>query len=148
MKIIKEKWYGIKDKNAQSQWSVLEVTAQFQVISCQPWSPVSSLVIPCASVVACLISCVFFNPYAVAGLFCQYEMMQKCWKIIETLARGYSSEISQWELSNEYQHDRVKMVFKNLCILVLWMKVASALEGFTLPMLSSVQNNCLPRYKL
>ena len=23
------------------------------------------------------------------------------------------------------------MVFKNLCILVLWMKVASALEGFT-----------------
>ena len=42
----------------------------------------------------------------------------------ETLAHGYSSESS-----NEYQHDRVKMFFKSNCILVLWMKVASALEG-------------------
>ena len=33
------------------------------------------------------------------------------------------------ELSNAYQHDRVQMAFKNGCILVLWMKVASALEG-------------------
>ena len=47
----------------------------------------------------------------------------------ETLANGYSSERSQQELSNEYQHDRVLMVFKNLCVLVLWMKVASALKG-------------------
>ena len=47
----------------------------------------------------------------------------------ETLAYGYSSESTQRELSNEYQHDRVQMVFKNLCILVLWRKVASALEG-------------------
>ena len=36
--------------------------------------------------------------------------------------------ITQQELSNEYQHDRVLMVFKNLCILVLWMKAASAVE--------------------
>ena len=36
---------------------------------------------------------------------------------------------TQRELSNEYQHDRVKMVLKNLCILVLWTKVALALEG-------------------
>ena len=28
-----------------------------------------------------------------------------------------------------YQHGRVKMFFKNLCALVLWTKVASALEG-------------------
>ena len=42
---------------------------------------------------------------------------------------GYSSESTKRELSNEYQHDRVKMVFKNLCTLVLWTKVASALEG-------------------
>ena len=28
------------------------------------------------------------------------------------------------DLSNEYQHDRVWMVFKNLCILVIWTKVA------------------------
>ena len=49
----------------------------------------------------------------------------------ETFAYGYSSKKTQGELSNEYQHDRVYMVFKNLCILVLWTKVASALEGLT-----------------
>ena len=32
----------------------------------------------------------------------------------ETLAYGYSSESTQVELSNEYQHDMVKMVFKSL----------------------------------
>ena len=30
--------------------------------------------------------------YAGGGLFCQYKMMQKCWKMIETLAYGYSFE--------------------------------------------------------
>ena len=59
-------------------------------------------------------------------------MMQKTWKMTETLANGYSYESTQWELSNEYQHDRVSMVFKNICFLVLWMKVASALEGLSL----------------
>ena len=48
---------------------------------------------------------------------------------METLANGYSSESTPRELSNEYQHDWVGMVIKNLCIFVLWMKVASALEG-------------------
>ena len=33
------------------------------------------------------------------------------------------------ELSNEYQFDRVSMVLKNICVLVLRMKVSSALEG-------------------
>ena len=47
----------------------------------------------------------------------------------EAIAHGYSSESTQRELSNEYQHDRVEMVFKNLCILVLWTEVASVLEG-------------------
>ena len=28
-------------------------------------------------------------------------------KLTETLAHGYSYESTQWELSNEYQHDRV-----------------------------------------
>ena len=42
----------------------------------------------------------------------------------------YSSKSTQWELSNEYQHDRVSMIFKNICVLVLWTKVSSALEGF------------------
>ena len=63
--------------------------------------------------------------------FGQYKMMRKTWKMSETLANGYSSESTQRELSNEYQHDQVKMVFKNLYIFVLWTKVASALEGLT-----------------
>ena len=46
----------------------------------------------------------------------------------EILAHGYTSGSTQQELSNEYQHDRVKMVFKDLCIFVLWTNVASALE--------------------
>ena len=49
----------------------------------------------------------------------------------ETLAYGYSSERDQQELSNEYQHDRVWKVFKNLSIPDLWTKVALALEGLT-----------------
>ena len=54
--------------------------------------------------------------------------MQKTEKYFETLANGYSSESTQRELFYEYQHDRVSMVFKNICILELWTKVASALE--------------------
>ena len=63
------------------------------------------------------------------------KMMQK---IIETLLYGYSSESTQQELSNEYQHDTVKKLFKNLCVLVLWMKVASALEGLPFITFSSI----------
>ena len=55
-----------------------------------------------------------FNPFAGGGWFCQYKMMQKTWKITETLANGYSSESTPQELSNEYQHDSVWMVIKNL----------------------------------
>ena len=58
-------------------------------------------------------------------------MMQKIFKMTVTLAHGYSSESTQRELSDEYQHDSVKMVFQNLGILVLWMKVALALEGLS-----------------
>ena len=53
----------------------------------------------------------------------------KTWKKAEPLANRYSTESTKGELSNEYQHDRVQMVFKNLCIRVLWTKVYSALEG-------------------
>ena len=35
------------------------------------------------------------------------------------------------ELSNEYQYDRVNMVFNNICVIVLWTSVASALEGLS-----------------
>ena len=48
----------------------------------------------------------------------------------KTLAHGYSSDGTQLKLSNnEYQHDRVQMVFKNLHVSVLWMNVALAMEG-------------------
>ena len=47
----------------------------------------------------------------------------------ETLANGYSNESTHRQLFNEYQHDRVLMVFKQLCVSVLQMNVASALEG-------------------
>ena len=70
--------------------------------------------------------------------FSMYKMMQKNLKIAETLAYGYSSESTRRELSNEYQHDRFLMVFKNLCILVLWAKVALPLEGLGL-----TKRNCL-----
>ena len=49
-------------------------------------------------------------------------------EMTETLANGYSSESTGRELSNEYQLDRVYMVFKIFCVLVLWTKVALALE--------------------
>ena len=44
----------------------------------------------------------------------------------------HSYERTQRELSNEYQHDRVEIFFKNLFAFVLWVKVASALEGLTI----------------
>ena len=47
------------------------------------------------------------NPYAAGGKFGKYRLMQKIWKMTETMAYGYSYESSQWELSNEYLHDRV-----------------------------------------
>ena len=55
----------------------------------------------------------------------------------ETLAHGYSSESTQGGLFNEYQHDRVYMVFKDFCVLELQMEVASALEGLNDIVLSS-----------
>ena len=57
---------------------------------------------------------------------------KKLVKLTETIANGYSSESTQQELSNEYQHNKVSMVLKNLCIFVLWTKVALALEGITI----------------
>ena len=47
------------------------------------------------------------NPYAAGGQFGQYKMMQKTWKMTETLGHEYSSVSTEGELSNEYQHDRV-----------------------------------------
>ena len=48
----------------------------------------------------------------------------------ETLTHGYSSDSVLPKLSNEYQQDRVKKIFKNIHIIVFWTKVALALEQF------------------
>ena len=54
-------------------------------------------------------------------------------KVTGNTAYGSSSESGQRELSNEHRYVRVKRVFKNICVVVLWMKVASAsLEGLTI----------------
>ena len=55
----------------------------------------------------------------------------------EALAHGYSSEIAQRDLSNEW------MVLKSFSVLVLWMKVASALEGFTVKLRPGVGSKFL-----
>ena len=70
-----------------------------------------------------------FNPYAAGGYFGQYKIMLKNLKMTETLANGYSSESAQQDLSNAYQHDGVMKIFNNLCLIVLWTKVTSTLEG-------------------
>ena len=64
--------------------------------------------------------------------FGQYKMMQKNFKMTETLANGYSYESAQRELSNQYQHDRVQMVFKICYVIAYYTKVVSALKGLKL----------------
>ena len=58
----------------------------------------------------------------VCDLVGRYKMMRKSRRITVTLVNWYSSKSTQRELSNEYQHDQVLMVFKNLCVVVLWTK--------------------------
>ena len=57
-------------------------------------------------------------------------MMQKNFKMTETVAYGYSTESTQWELSNDYQYYRMEMAFIICCNLVLWTKIVLALKGF------------------
>ena len=56
-------------------------------------------------------------------------MVQKTLKMTETLANGFSYESAQRELSNEYQYDRVQMIFKFFYVLAHYKKVVSALKG-------------------
>ena len=41
----------------------------------------------------------------------------KTWKRTETLTNWYSYESTQLERSNAYQHDRIWIIFKSLCVL-------------------------------
>ena len=91
---------------------------------------------------------VSFNPICCWWLIRAIQNDVKKKKMTETLAYGYSSQSMQRELSNEYQVGMVKMVFKNLCVLVLLTKVVvPALEGFKVPFsryLLFVQPSCTP----
>ena len=70
--------------------------------------------------------------------------MQKKLKMTETLANGYSSESTQQELSNEHQHDRVKMTFIPFLLLVHWTKVISASEGLNILKIYTQQEGVWP----
>ena len=59
----------------------------------------------------------------------------------ETPAHWCSSESIQQGLSDEYQQDRVYLVFKNLYVLVLWTEEASALEGLIENCTKSLRKN-------
>ena len=59
----------------------------------------------------CHIQVHLYNPYAASDYLGQYKIMQKYWKMIEPLAHGYSSESTQWGLSNESSTGRVKPVY-------------------------------------
>ena len=73
------------------------------------------------------------NPYAAGNLnLTNTNLCKKCWKMTETLANRYSSESTQRELYNKYQHNRVKIIFIIFCFLVHWTKVTPALEGLSL----------------
>ena len=48
-----------------------------------------------------------------------HNMIDNPSKRTEAVAHGFSSESTRRELSDEYQHDRVEMVFENLCMLLL-----------------------------
>ena len=54
-----------------------------------------------------IFSLLYYTLMLLVANFTKYKMMQRTWKMIETLAHGHSSESTQRELSNEYQHDRV-----------------------------------------
>ena len=51
--------------------------------------------------------------------------MTKGWEMTDTMANGCSYDSTQQELSNEYQHDRVKMIF-------LFFPFLCVSEGLTL----------------
>ena len=72
-----------------------------------------------------------FNPYAGGGIW-PTQNDAKTLKNDWNMGNGYSSERTQQELSIEYQYDRVYMVFKRICIPVLWTKVALEFEGLNI----------------
>ena len=74
-------------------------------------SCITSALIPGPTLFILALMTVF--PLAADGEFGLYNMMQKNWKMTETLTCGYSYDSTQRDISNEYQHDRVYMFFLN-----------------------------------
>ena len=64
------------------------------------------------------------NPYAAGRYFGQYMQMSK------NLAHVYSSEVLSESYLMNTNMTGLRWFFKNLCIHVLWKRVASTLEGF------------------
>ena len=58
--------------------------------------------------------------------------MWKKLKITETLGDRYSSDSTEEELSNEYQHGRVCMAFRQFSVLLSCIKEAAAFKGLNL----------------
>ena len=83
-------------------------------------------------------------PFTDVGYSGQHEMMTKSLEMPEILANGYSSERStQQEISYEYPHDLVYMIFIIFCILVHWTKVPSASDGLhQRPMINDQHAHC------
>ena len=55
----------------------------------------------------CISTLMLLLAYAAITKWCQKPLKNDC-----TLAHGYSSDSTQWGLSNEYQHDRISMFFQ------------------------------------
>ena len=68
-------------------------------------------------------------------------MIQIYFKMTKISSTGYSTERTQRELLNEYKHDRVKVGFKNIRILVLWTKVTLALDRLKEMSVKTKQNS-------
>ena len=69
------------------------------------------------------------NPYAVGGLFGPYNMMQKAQKSLKPWHMGTHLRVLSEIYPMNTNMREVYMVFKNLCIFELLIKVASAVEG-------------------
>ena len=68
----------------------------------------------------------YFNPYAAAGLFRQYNMMQEPWHV------GIHMRVLSERYSLNTNMTGFRWLWKFLCVLVLWKEIASALKGLNL----------------
>ena len=70
-----------------------------------------------------------FNPNAGGGQFDQYKMIKKPGKCLKPWQMGTHLRVLSESFLMNTDMTGFRWFSKNLCILVLWMNVASALEG-------------------